>query len=390
MLEYLESRRVPLKQIKVNPKKNQEIQNLILSLNSQNPDLKYLAQKAFVSYVKSYHLNGSKEIFISSELPLKEYAESMGLIGMPRIRFIQKLRPDKNIPDAVLKAKEALQERKLKKQSKTDDNQSDSDSSDYESDDEVQQQKLNVKTKAEKLRTRVNQGTLSEHYKKLVEDDESEEEDLLVPKRVDHELEENLSKPKQMSNRQKRKLLSENVHAINSKIVFDEEGNAMDELEAVSKNLPEANNFTREEYISSIRDELKSADREDYLRSKQLRKEKLAKKKERARQEALGISGDVGVSIATLDDNFEDFGSESEEDNDQQSESDSVSDGSDSENADSDIDNTSMLEKRKKRPSYDSDDDTESTKKSKKQKIDFEDVEDIEERALRILESKGL
>jgi len=72
MLELLESRRVPLKQIKVNPKRNQDIQNHLLGLNSQNPELKYLAQKAFVSYIRSIHLNGNKDVFSASSLPLKE------------------------------------------------------------------------------------------------------------------------------------------------------------------------------------------------------------------------------------------------------------------------------------------------------------------------------
>lgn len=44
--------------------------------------------KAFVSYVRSIFLKSNKEVFDVTELPLEEYAYSLGLPGAPRIRFV--------------------------------------------------------------------------------------------------------------------------------------------------------------------------------------------------------------------------------------------------------------------------------------------------------------
>jgi len=51
------------------------------------PELKFLGQRAFISYVRSIHLQKNKEIFKLKELDLVKFAESLGLPGAPQVRF---------------------------------------------------------------------------------------------------------------------------------------------------------------------------------------------------------------------------------------------------------------------------------------------------------------
>lgn len=50
-------------------------------------DLKYLAQRAFISYMRSVYLNGDNEIHNVHKINVKEFAESMGLVQTPIIKF---------------------------------------------------------------------------------------------------------------------------------------------------------------------------------------------------------------------------------------------------------------------------------------------------------------
>src|SRR3990167_4103782 len=239
MLEALESRRIPITQIKVNPSRTQEIQSQIQGLLSEDSKLKYFAQKAIVTYLRSIYLNGNKEIFNLANIPADKLSTSYGLLGTPRIRFISKVRGDKNIPQVVLKAKEQIEQQKQvlkdKKTGETPENEDGIDEIlDYESDSEDKDvKKSKSRTQAPKLRERKNQGVLAEHYTKLrneedeVEDKEGSEEDFLVMKRKNHEIEEEeLPKIKlELSRKKKKKLLSENPMA--QRVKFDEEGNAL-------------------------------------------------------------------------------------------------------------------------------------------------------------------
>lgn len=49
-------------------------------------DLKYLAQKAFISYTRSISLQKDKDIFDIRALDLEAFSESLGLPTMPRVK----------------------------------------------------------------------------------------------------------------------------------------------------------------------------------------------------------------------------------------------------------------------------------------------------------------
>lgn len=90
MVEILKNNKIPLKIIQMNPNQSfPSIQPKLFSFIAENPELKYLSQKAFISYMRSIFLQSNKEVFDVHALPAAAFATSMGLPGTPRIRFIK-------------------------------------------------------------------------------------------------------------------------------------------------------------------------------------------------------------------------------------------------------------------------------------------------------------
>nr|XP_003462433.2 probable ATP-dependent RNA helicase DDX10 [Cavia porcellus] len=91
MVQHLLQKKVPVKQIKINPEKLIDVQKKLESFLAQDQDLKERAQRCFVSYIRSVYLMKDKEVFDVSKLPITEYALSLGLAVAPRVRFLQKM-----------------------------------------------------------------------------------------------------------------------------------------------------------------------------------------------------------------------------------------------------------------------------------------------------------
>ncbi|XP_048577553.1 probable ATP-dependent RNA helicase DDX10 isoform X2 [Nematostella vectensis] len=90
MIKALKDKKVPINEIKVNPKKMSSIQSKLESFLAQDQELKHWAQKSIISYVRSVFLQSNKKIFDTTKLPIKEFSVSLGLSNAPRIRFLQK------------------------------------------------------------------------------------------------------------------------------------------------------------------------------------------------------------------------------------------------------------------------------------------------------------
>ena len=88
MLEALKARGIEIPSIKIRASKTLSIKDQLQRLAFQDPDLKYLAQRALVSYVRSVHLHHDKSIFKVEGLPVEAFAASLGLAGAPKIRFL--------------------------------------------------------------------------------------------------------------------------------------------------------------------------------------------------------------------------------------------------------------------------------------------------------------
>ncbi|NWQ76791.1 DDX10 helicase, partial [Columbina picui] len=91
MVAQLAQRKVPVSEIKINPEKLTDIQKRLQAFLAQDQELKDKAQRCFVSYLRSVYLMKNKEVFDVFKLPLAEYALSLGLAMAPRVRFLQRV-----------------------------------------------------------------------------------------------------------------------------------------------------------------------------------------------------------------------------------------------------------------------------------------------------------
>lgn len=167
-----------------------------------------------MSYMRSVYLHKDKSIFKIEELPADLFAESLGLPGTPKIKFLSK----------------EIAKQKKKKNTSTG---------------TVAEEQLGgstVRTKYDRMFERKNQNVLSSHYSKLIEhdepppsndDDESDDDEFITLKRADHDLPESskmlppldsstdLSKRKLKLGKAKKAIAKNGVA---KKLIFDEAG----------------------------------------------------------------------------------------------------------------------------------------------------------------------
>lgn len=91
MVARLEAAKVPVTKVTAKTAKQQSIATQLQGLCFKDPELKYLGQKAFVSYCRSVSVQKDKKVFDLAALPLEEYAASLGLPGAPRIRGLKNI-----------------------------------------------------------------------------------------------------------------------------------------------------------------------------------------------------------------------------------------------------------------------------------------------------------
>ncbi|KAF5021339.1 hypothetical protein F66182_6624 [Fusarium sp. NRRL 66182] len=303
MLKKLEQKKIPIQKVNVKEKKKRNIKDHLQSMCFQNPDLKYLGQKAFISYARSIHLQKDKDVFKFDKVDLDGFAASLGLPGTPQVKFRKgdDIKRIKNAPRAGM-------------------------SSDSESDEEngnkKAKKKNEVRTKYDKMFERTNQDVLSSHYNKLVVDEENkdddDEADFLSVKRVlkDGDLDDEAnnaykstakiieglggeepfvvdSKRREKALKSKKKMLKYKGNS--TKLVFDEDGNAhavyelRDEDDFRGEGDAEAQ---RRKFVEDETSRVREADVDDKALAKQKRREKREKRKAAERAERMGIVSD--------------------------------------------------------------------------------------------------
>ncbi|KIW06852.1 uncharacterized protein PV09_02529 [Verruconis gallopava] len=320
MLTRLAHKKVPIERINVRQNKKQSITNQLANLCFKDPQLKYLAQKAFTSYVKSIYIQKDKEIFQLTKLPLEEFAASLGLPGAPRIKFMKgdDAKARKNAPRQLYMSDE-----------------SDTSDEDGQKEPKTKEKKKNaIRTKYDKMFERVNQDILTNHYTKLIHDEnetksekqpgqpgelnggnEDDDEFLSVKRRIPlDDANEDFSptdipdkRPKRLvhiegakepilidSKRAEKRLSSKKAllkyKEKGTKLIFDDDGNARplyelkDEKDFAENGLPEEQ---RRKFVENERKRVEVEDIEDKQIAKNKRREKRAKAKERERMEAM-------------------------------------------------------------------------------------------------------
>ncbi|KAF8584632.1 DEAD-domain-containing protein [Ramaria rubella] len=302
MVNALKAKGVEIEQIKAKQSKVASISHQLQNFAFKEPEIKYLGQRAFVSYMKSIYLQKDKSIFKLDELPVDKFAESLGLPGTPKIKFLRK--------DAAQKKKNASRVIET----------SETSSAEEEEDDDVEapSKSASVRTRYDRMFERKNQNILSEHYKKLVDHsgdllgDAGDEEDFITLKRSNHTLEDDnvgqsdeLSKRKLKEARTKKGILK--YKGVPQKLVFDDEGQAHELYE-----MKDDTAFRRgdaldagRKFAESERGRLQEADVRDKEEAKEKKREKKRKRKDRERAVSKD-EGNTGPMIADVsDDGYE-------------------------------------------------------------------------------------
>lgn len=317
MLKKLEQKKIPIQKVNVKEKKKKSIKDQLQSMCFQNPDLKYLGQKAFISYAKSIHLQKDKEVFKFNKLDLDAFAASLGLPGTPQIKF-QKGEDSKRIKNAPRAGMSSGSESEM----------------DLDGEKKKTKKKTEVRTKYDRMFERTNQDVLSSHYTKLVidgEDDKKNEEDdedadfLSVKRRLnDDDLDEESknafknaarvigmggdepyivdSKRREKALKSKKKMLKFKGNP--TKLVYDEDGNAHAVYELQDEDdFAEAGpaEEQRRKFVEGETERVREADVDDKAHAKQKRREKRDKRKAREAMERAGIDPDEAPQLQAVD-----------------------------------------------------------------------------------------
>ncbi|KAK0715141.1 ATP-dependent RNA helicase-like protein [Lasiosphaeris hirsuta] len=313
-LERLEHKKVPIERINVKENKKKSITNELQNLCFQSPDLKYLGQKAFISYTRSIYLQRDKAVFKFMKLDLDAYAASLGLPGTPNVRFQkgEDIRRLKNASRAAI---------------------SSGDESDSDGEGGKKKSKPEVRTKYDKMAERQNQDVLSSHYRKIIEEADSgddDEQDFLSVKRVlnDDALDETAgadattaatAKPKTImlgnqeliiDSKRREKLLTSKKKLSKymdkgTKLVFDDDGNAHPIYELQNENHFKQQGpaeALRREFVQTEADKVREADIEDKQLAQDRRREKRDRAKARERgEEAAAVAAQTGTQLEGCD-----------------------------------------------------------------------------------------
>ena len=318
MLGRLTHKKIPIEKINVKAKKQQSVKNQLQNMCFKDPELKYLGQKAFISYVRSVHVQKDKEVFKIKDLPLEEYAASLGLPGAPRIKFIkgEDAKTKKNAPRRI-------------------ELPSSDEGSDEDDEGKKKSKKIDtVRTKYDRMFERRNQDVLADHYSKLIYEDDGttsagavntnpatadagEDDDFLSVKRRFNAGDENLgadadditdhkkktvqidgkedliidSKRREKVLASKKKLLK--YKGKGTKIVYDEDGNPHDVYEMEDEDDFKKRGTAAEQRAEFLELEAERARLAD-VRDKEIAKQKKREKKEKRRARAKGLLDDDG------------------------------------------------------------------------------------------------
>ena len=330
MLKRLEQKKVPIERINIRAKKQQSIKNQLQNMCFKDPQLKYLGQKAFVSYVRSIHIQKDKEIFKINELALEEFSASLGLPGAPRIKFMKgdNAKELKNAPRHGLSSSE----------------NEESEGEGLEGPKKKAKKEDGVRTKYDRMFERKNQDVFADHFKKLIQNDdedagssseaggasgklgaEDDDDFLLVKRRIPADSDfsstfpaadlpasgphkvialPGAAEPIILDSKRREKLLKSKKKLLKlkgkgTKLIFDDEGNPHQVYELEDEDAFKAKGLPEEQRRKFLEAERKRVQRED-VGDKEVerarKKAKREKRKERERREAEEEDGGVELN----------------------------------------------------------------------------------------------
>lgn len=259
---------------------------------AKDPQLKDSGQRAFVSYVKATFLMRDKKVFKVNELDTDSFAKSLGLTIPPRIRFLQRMKA--RLANQV--KKEVIDD---------DDGDVKNEQNDGSGDDSDRDINEIVKQEDEKTNFHVS--------------DDSDSDDMLKVKRKDHDIElptqseiiqletKGRSNKKPLTKAAYAKMILKKKIQPNKKIVFDDDGDAVQSL-ANDKKSGIAQEYENEEEggidIEKAKLVLKEEDKVDRQMFKQRVKAKHKEEKRKLKEKK--------KKDAEEEEDKDDFGTDSE------------------------------------------------------------------------------
>lgn len=323
MVKELNDRKIPINKIHVDPKKMFSPRAKIEAFLAQNRELKESAQRALINYVKSIALMKNKDIFKVEALNIEAYAQSLGLMFAPRVKFLQgvkyfaeKKRAEKEKPENRNDLAEKL---KMKDSDESGNEESDDESGEEEEEDDEDSDEEEASDESESE-------SESNHKKNPFKADENqfhgsssdEEDDFMRIKRRDHEIEEDTlpevpdlaeikaKKQKVVTKAALAKKLIKKKIIPNTKVEFDEEGNELERTNTLKSELAKEYEKSAESGIDILkaRELIKEEDKFDKERFKKMVKAKHREKKLKAKKQ--GDDDNDGEK--------DDFGSDEESD----------------------------------------------------------------------------
>ncbi|KAH9310051.1 hypothetical protein KI387_037962 [Taxus chinensis] len=286
MLTQLQAAKIPIKVIKANASKLRSISGPLAGLLSKDLDLKYMAQRAFVTYLRSIHLRPDKELFDVSKLPIEDFSASLGLPTAPRIRFLKRVGSmPKNMGTELEKELEE-RERRINE-----------DDSANDGDEELLQKVASRKSKMQKHHAKLDECVNDEdadiltpvHEKLRSMYEEAGDDDVFLKQK--RPVEDGDTEAISLATRVlKKKKLKINVSKpVGQRFVFDEEGKAMPPLAAFANRqggCDQEDQITVEERFNKLKEEMKHRDKEDKLLLKQRLREKRTREKRKIKSQA--------------------------------------------------------------------------------------------------------
>merc|ERR1719318_1904766 len=112
-VECLEKEKVSISSTKMKESKLVECVHKLQALLSHSADVRYLAERAFVSYLRAVKFMANKEVFKIDELPIADFAASLGLAQAPAMDLQEDIGNTKKNMTKLERLKEKI---KLKKE----------------------------------------------------------------------------------------------------------------------------------------------------------------------------------------------------------------------------------------------------------------------------------
>jgi ATP-dependent RNA helicase DDX10/DBP4 len=301
MVAALNEAKIPIKGLRHNPAKLQAVTPALQALLSKDTELKEVAQKALVSYLRSAFLQPNRAVFDVTKLPVAEYALSMGLPTVPKLRFLKRGSAAANAAKAKKEqgvlpsrgdaaAKLAAQLKEVNKDD-GDENEEEEESESEEEEEEEDNNDIEEESSGDELLV-VKKRHAPEDNEKV---DNSDDEDAAAAA-----LSASLGT---LASKKKKKMKIDPRKSSGTRVVFDEEGQAVDPLSLLGSKEGELAQPDVHGVFASVAERAAAAqavmarrDKEDKEVLRELRKEKRdAKRARRLEREGYGGAGAVAM-----------------------------------------------------------------------------------------------